>query len=146
MGATSFFLPAISLPICHTIENKMGKLEEEMEEGQSPLTQRAKRLCKALFTASALPRFCLEFREGQSFSYFSLVHHSKLYCLSFGVFICCFLFLWLFVSPISLFKSELSIPCSIGCSVLKPTQNSHFQPLQWCHSPGSSQQHTLISS
>lgn len=65
-----------------------------MEEGQSPLTQRAKRLCKALFTASALSRLCLEFREGQSFSYFSLVY--KLYCLSFGVFMCCFLFLWLF--------------------------------------------------
>lgn len=39
MGAMSFFLPAISLPNRHTIENEMGKLEEEMEEGQSPLTQ-----------------------------------------------------------------------------------------------------------
>lgn len=99
----SFFLPAISLPNSHTIENKVGNLGEEMEEGQSSLTQSAKGLCKALVTASALPRLCLEFREGQSFSYFSLVHHSRLYCLSFGVFICCFLFLWLFPPPKSLY-------------------------------------------
>lgn len=125
----SFFLPAISLPNSHTIENKVGNLEEETEEGQSPLTQSAKHLCKALVTASALPRLCLEFREGQSFSYFSLVHHSRLYCLSFGGF-----YMFLFVSvvvffpPISLFKRELSIPCSIGCSVLKPILDSQFQP------------------
>ena len=59
MGAMSFFLPAISLLNSYAIENKVGNLEEEMEEGQSSLTQSAKRLCKALVTASALPRLCL---------------------------------------------------------------------------------------
>lgn len=98
----SFFLPAISLPNSYAIENKVGNLEEEMEEGQSSLTQSAKRLCQALVTASALPRLCLEFREGQSFSYFSLVHHSRLYCLSFGGF-----YMFLFVSVVVFFPQSL---------------------------------------
>lgn len=121
-----FFLPDSIPPNSLMIENKTGNLEDEMEEGQFPLTLRAKHLFKALLKTSAFPRFCLEFREGQSFTYVSLVHHSKSCCQSFGrglYFAFCFC---VFFFPLSSFKSDLSILRSIGCSVPKPALHSHF--------------------